>query len=200
MRGERDERPSTFARRARETHRLRAFGLDAGNHHQRDPSRAQQLLRASQPVLSVARANQDRTLSPERARDSAEPIDPDRPLSAGNRRMTGGSQNSARSSLWHPHSEPPPGETSPGKNLVEHFDSRRDRLGCPVGDGGRIGKTMLDECPEGGVAFGHLPASISRTYPESKKSTLCGSVCVIPGVKVSTVRLSNPHLINALPF
>jgi hypothetical protein len=131
----------------------------------------EELLRPAQPVLSISWTNEDRTFFPEWTSDGAESIDPDRSLTLGDGGVTGCSQDSGGSALWHPDGETTAGQTMSGKNRIESIDPGCHRLSGPMGDRRCIGKSMLDECADGGIAIRHYPARVARTYPESKKRT-----------------------------
>jgi hypothetical protein len=131
----------------------------------------EELLRPTQPVLSIPGANEDRTFFPEWARDGAESIDPHSSLALSDGGVTGCSQDSGGSPLWHPDGEATAGQTMSGENRIESIDPGCHRLSGPMGDRRCIGKSMLDERADSGIAIRHYPARVSRTYPESKKRT-----------------------------
>jgi hypothetical protein len=85
--------------------------------------------------------------------------------------MTGGPEYRGRSALWHPDSQSSTGKSTAGQDRVESIDTSRNGLRRPVGNRRSIGKAMLDEGANGGVAIRHGSARISRTYPEGKKGT-----------------------------
>jgi hypothetical protein len=171
VRCESDERSSSLTRGAGESHRLGTLGLDTSDHDERESSALEELLRPTESVLSTPWANEDRAFFPERTSDGAESIDPDRSFALSDGGVTGCSQNSGGSALWHPDSESTARQTMSGENRIESIDAGCHRLGGPMGDRSCIGKSMLDERAYGGISIRHYLARVARTYPESKKKT-----------------------------
>src|SRR6266480_4374960 len=153
--GESDQRSSTFTRGTGKTDGLGALGFDAGDHYQGKPPTSQKLLCATQAVLSVARSDENRTFFPERTSNSSKSVDPNRSLTLSDGGVTRCPQYCSCSALRHPYSQSAAWQSSSGKNRIERIDSCRDRFRCPVRNWGGIGKALLDECANGGIAVGH---------------------------------------------
>jgi len=168
VRGESDERAASFTRRTRQSHRLRPFRLDTGDYDERESTAAQKFFGATQSVLAIPRSHQNRTFFPERSRDSAKAIDPDRALTLRNGGMTSRSEHRCRSTLWHPDGEPSARQAVSWQDSIERADPRRHRLRSPVCNRCCIGKSMLDEGAKGSILIGHSSARLARTYTESK--------------------------------
>src|SRR5437762_1576460 len=166
---ESDERASSLARGARESHRLGAFGLDPGEHHQCKSSTAKQFLRSTESVLSAARPKENRALFPERTSNGAKAIDPYRSFTLGDGGVAGSTEHCRRSTLRHPDSQSAAGQAMSGKNRIECFDASPHWFRRPVGDRCSIWKSMLDECADGGVSVRHSSAGSPEHIPKARK-------------------------------
>ena len=132
-------------RRAHQPHCFRITRRDAGEHDETEAAGAQQFVRGAHTVHRRFGTHEQRTVSPERARDSARAIDPRGAIAGSDGGFARRTQHGGDAAGRLAHREHREWKPAVRKRAIERRDAGRDRSRGAMDNGCRTREPLFDE-------------------------------------------------------